>query len=255
MAPSAEKRRPADRFGPSARAYATYRPRYPDTLFEHLASLAGRRRLAWDCGTGNGQAAVALASHFERVVATDASAGQLEAADRADRVLYVRATAEVSPLATGSVDVVTVAQALHWFDTAVFFDEVRRVLATDGLVAVWCYELPSIGPGIDEALRHFHSQVVRRYWAPERRHVEDRYRSIAFPFAGIAMQATETTAELTLDELLGYVGTWSATRTYIADRAVDPIPALRERIRAFWPDVSKPRTVCWRLAVRAGRPA
>lgn len=244
--------RSLDRFGSAAAAYATFRPRYPAALFDRLFSLAGRFDTAWDCGTGSGQAAVALAARFASVIATDTSAGQLAAAERHERVYYVRAAAERAPLRTGSADLVTVAQALHWFDTARFFAEVRRVLATAGVIAVWSYDLPRVGPGIDEALRHYYSGVVGPYWAPERRLVEDAYRSIEFPFDEIDVEPFEVTAALTLDEFAGYASTWSATLAFAADRGTDPVTRLRALLLPHWDDNER-HAVRWPVTVRAGR--
>jgi SAM-dependent methyltransferase len=168
-----------------------------------------------------------------------------------ERVHYVRAAAERAPLRTGSADLVTVAQALHWFDTGRFFAEVRRVLAPAGVIAAWSYDLPRVGPGIDEALRHYYSDVVGPYWAPERRIVEDAYRSIEFPFDEIAMEPFEITAALTLDEFAGYASTWSATLAFAADRGTDPVSILRASLLPHWAEGT--RTVRWPVTVRAGR--
>jgi SAM-dependent methyltransferase len=164
----------------------------------------------------------------------------------------VRASAERAPLRTGCVDLVTVAQALHWFETPRFFAEVRRVLVPGGVIAVWSYDLPRVGPGIDDALRYFYSDVVGAYWTPERRHVEDAYRSIEFPFDETGVQSYEITADLTLDEFTGYAGTWSATLACATDRGSDPVAGLRASLLPYW-SASQRRSVRWPLTVRAGR--
>lgn len=174
-----------DHFSTHSADYRRYRPHYPRVLFEWLAQASPARSAAWDCGTGNGQAAVALGELFERIVATDPSANQLAEADLHPRVEYRNARAEASGLTTASVDLVTVAQALHWFDLGLFYPEVSRVLRPGGLVAVWCYGLLEIEPSIDRIVGHFYENVVGPYWPPQRRHIESGYRELPFPFAAV----------------------------------------------------------------------
>src|SRR3989442_726826 len=149
-----------DHFSGVAAAYATFRPQYPAELFAALADAVPRRRIAWDCATGNGQAAVGLAPHFEQVIATDGSAPQLAAALRHPRVRYLCALAETVPLAAGRIDLIATAQSLHWFDFARFFAEARRVLVPGGIVAVWCYHLAEIDPVIDVEVHRFYADTV-----------------------------------------------------------------------------------------------
>ncbi|HEY6066574.1 MAG TPA: class I SAM-dependent methyltransferase, partial [Thermoanaerobaculia bacterium] len=175
-----------DHFSGVAGAYAEHRPRYPDRLFEWVAGLAPRRELAWDCATGNGQAALGLADHFERVIATDASPAQIAAAVPHPRVEYRVAPAESSGLAAESADVVTVGQALHWFDRPAFYAEVRRVLRPGGVLAAWTYGHCLLGdPSADAAMRRFYSETVGPCWPPERALVDEGYRSIELPFEEI----------------------------------------------------------------------
>jgi SAM-dependent methyltransferase len=242
-----------DHFGPVAEGYAAFRPRYPAELFATLASLVLRRRIAWDCATGNGQAAQGLAEHFASVVASDASGSQLANALGHERVSYVRARAEVAPLADESVDLVTVAQALHWFDIATFWREVRRVLTPGGVVAAWCYSLAGIDAPADEVVRRFYADVVGPYWPPERRLVETGYRTVVFPFPRLETPVFSMEAELTLDEFVGYAGTWSATVGYRAARGEDPLPKLRRDLAPDWGEPAERRVVRWPVAMLVGR--
>ncbi len=244
----------SDHFSGVSSAYAEFRPRYPDSLFAWLAGLPAGRGLAWDCATGSGQAAIGLASRFERVVATDASAEQIGAAVPHPHVDYRVAPAEASGLDSESVDLVTVAQALHWLDRPAFFAEVRRVLRPDGAVAAWAYGNPRVDETrADEVLRRFTSETVGPYWPPERALVDAEYRTIDFPFAEIEPPAFPMEAWWPLSALLGYIGTWSATTRFRASQGYDPLPALAARLRHFWGDPETPRRIEWPLALRVGR--
>lgn len=242
-----------DHFSKQAPDYARYRPNYPAQLFAWLADIAPSRRAAWDCGTGSGQAAVGLAAHFERVIATDPSRKQLDHAEPHPRIDYRVASAEVSLLDTASVDLVTVAQAIHWFDLDKFYAEAKRVLKPGGIVAAWTYTLLDVEAGIDELLTDFYRNVVGPYWPPERRMVDDRYRSLPFPFEPIAPPAFEIRTEWTRDDLLGYLGTWSATQAYMKAKGVDPLVDFARRLTPLWPDAALVKTLRWPLHMRVGR--
>lgn len=244
-----------DHFSVVAEAYAAARPHYPEALFEYLAGLPARRTLAWDCGAGSGQATLALVQRFSRVVATDASIAQVAAAPRHARVGYCAALAEASALASGTIDLVTVAQALHWFDLAAFYAEVRRVLAPGGVLAVWTYGRSELdAEPLDTALRTFYDDVVGPYWPPERQHVERAYRDLAFPFEELAVPAFAMEVWWTLPQLLGYVGTWSAVTRFRRARGEDPLPSLARTLASAWGNADITRRVCWPLHLRIGRP-
>jgi len=173
----------ADHFSVASESYAKFRPRYPDALFDFLADAAAARDDAWDAGTGTGQAAIGLARLFDHVTATDPSTSQIERATPHPRISYRVASAESSGLDDSSVDLVTAAQAVHWFDRTQFWTQVRRVLRSKGVIAVWTYLMFEIAPQIDEIVRKFYSGIVGPYWPPERRLTEQRYQTIEFPFA------------------------------------------------------------------------
>jgi SAM-dependent methyltransferase len=243
-----------DHFSGVAGAYAEHRPHYPRQLFTWLAGLAARRELAWDCATGSGQAAVGLADDFERVIGTDASEAQIAAAVAHPRVEYRVAPAESSGLASDSADVVTVGQALHWFDRPVFYAEARRVLRPDGVVAAWTYSLSSLAdPRTDATLRRFYSETVGPYWPGERALVDSGYRTIEFPFHEIPPPEIEMEAQWPLAAFLGYVGTWSAVTRFRAERGFDPVAELAEELRPHWGDPASPRRIRWPIGIRAGR--
>jgi SAM-dependent methyltransferase len=240
-----------DHFSGHATLYAAARPRYPPPLFAWLAEVAPARRLAWDCGTGNGQAAVALAEHFDRVVATDPSAEQLRNAERHPRVEYRRAAESDPELREASVDLVTAAQALHWFDPGAFFAEVRRVLRPAGVLAVWGYELVRVAPEIDRHLERFYGRTVGPYWPQQRALLENGYRSLEFPFAEIEAPELAMEARWTLDQLAAYLRTWSSVRRFIAARGEDPVTPLARDLQREYGALA--RRVRFPMVLRARR--
>lgn len=244
----------ADHFSPLAERYAALRPTYPPELFAWLATLPARRERAWDAGTGSGQAAVALAELFAEVIATDAAEAQLAQATPHPGVTYRRATAEDSGIADGSVDLVTVAQAAHWFDLDRFYAEVRRVLAPGGAVALWCYLGVTLEPAIDRVVARYYREVVGPYWPPERAAVEDGYRSLPFPFAEITAPTFHVRQRWDLARFAGYLGTWSASRHWSdAHGGADPLAEIAADLAAAWGDPAVEREVEWPLGLRVGR--
>lgn len=240
-----------DHFSHASDDYRRWRPGYPPALFEWLAAQSPSTALAWDCATGNGQAAVALATCFDRVVATDASAAQIAEAEPRDGVEYVVAPAEQSPLADASVDLVTVAQALHWFDVDRFHAEARRVLRPGGVIAEWGYGLAFINPDIDMPVLEFSAVTVGPYWPPERALVEAAYADLPFPFEKIETPALAMQASWELDRFVAYLGTWSSVSGYRRAVGSDPLPAIREKLAPLWGDGE--REIRWPLVLRVGR--
>jgi SAM-dependent methyltransferase len=243
-----------DHFSRLAAGYSEFRPSYPPALFEFLAQTCRERHKAWDCACGTGQATLALAEQFDAVIATDASPQQVAAAPARPNVTYRVARAEDSGIESNSVDLVTVAQSLHWFDLDSFYREVQRVLKPSAVLAVWTYGVLHVqGSDIDPLFQEFYHDIVGPYWPPERRLVEDGYRGLAFPFAEIAAPTFNMEVRWDRAQLLGYLRTWSATSRYVDAQGVDPVAALEERLEPAWADVQSERTVTWPLAVRVGR--
>lgn len=208
--------------------------------------------MAWDCATGNGQAARDLARYFRRVIATDASAEQIAHAQRVPNVEYRVAPAEVSGLVDQSIDVVTVAQALHWLDFDRFYDEVRRVTVAGGLIGVWSYGACHAGSDVEPWLREFEVETVGPYWNPGRRWVDEGYRTIPFPFEELPVPPFELRVRWSPSQLREYIGSWSAVAGYRRERGVDPVAPLMDRIENLWPS-GRVREVVWPLSVRVGR--
>ena len=245
--------RDTDHFSQYSGDYAQYRPGYPEELFSLLARECAHHELAWDCGTGNGQAARALARHFERVLATDLSREQISAATGADNITWRAAPAEESGLPAQGTDLITVAQALHWFDLDAFFDEARRVLRPGGLLAVWSYGLAEITPEVDAVIRELYHNRVGPWWPPERAMVEDGYASIRMPFPELDVPALHMSRSWNLSELVGYLRTWSAVQRFLKERGEDPVFTLEAALERAWGDPGNRHTVRWPLSLRVAR--
>jgi len=241
-----------DHFSSQAGEYARYRPNYPAGLFEWLAERAPNRDLAWDCGTGSGQAAVKLASHFARVVASDPSSEQIAHAEPNHRVEYVVGPAEEPPASVQQAALVTCAQAYHWLDHGPFIAALRPRLVSGGLFAAWGYGLATVAPAVDAIVRDYYTNIVGTFWPPDRDHIESQYRNLPFPFADIRVPEFEMTIDWTLSHLLGYLDTWSASRRYQAANGKSPLDRIHTKLLAAWGDPQGHRKVTWPLFMRAG---
>lgn len=242
-----------DHFSGHAADYAQARPRYPQALFAWLAAQCPRRELAWDAGCGNGQAAVALAPLFERVVATDPSAGQVAQAQAHPVVEYRVEPAEQPSLDDASVDLVVVAQAFHWFDHPRFHQAVNRVARPGALVALWSYGLSAVTPEVDRVYRSLYDGLLGAYWTPERRDVENGYADLPFPYAPVEVPAFEMALDWTLPQYLAYLRTWSASQRYLRETGHDAVAQVADEMANAWGEPQRARTVRWPLAMRVGR--
>lgn len=242
-----------DYFSTQAAEYARFRPRYPVELFTYLADAAPDRSLAWDCATGSGQVAVPLAQHFARVVATDISEAQISHAQRHPGVEYRVAPADASGLAPASVNLITVAQALHWLDLDAFYREAKRVLTPGGILAVSSYGSAFLDDAkLSAALGHFECTTLGAYWPPRRKFVGEALRKLPFPFRETQPPPFLLEARWTMSDLLGYARSWSATARYLAEHGRDPIPQLEEALQPDWGPPQRRRLVRWPFVVRAG---
>jgi ubiquinone/menaquinone biosynthesis C-methylase UbiE len=243
-----------DHFSSVANRYADFRPHYPAALFDYLARLAPQSSTVWDCACGNGQASLDLAERFNKVIATDASREQIASATPHPKIEFRVAPAEQSGLPDQSIGLLTVAQALHWFNFDRFYAEVRRVLRKNGVIAVWAYGIDVVeGDEVNELVQNYYSNTVGPFWPPERRLVEEGYRTIPFPFAEITPPSFRMEERWTLEQLLGYFSTWSATSRYIKVHGRNPLEPLAEELKRVWPDTNSPRSIVWPLSVRVGR--
>lgn len=242
-----------DHFSEQAKEYARHRPTYPPAMFDYLVSLAPTRELAWDCGTGNGQAALALAERFQRVIATDASAAQIENAFPHERIEYRVEPSEKTTLPSESVDLITVGIAVHWFDFDRFYAEVRRVAKPQGILAVWTYHFPIIEPGIDRWLDHFYWETLKGYWPARIHYLEEHYKTLPFPFEEIKPPAFEMEATWGPDDLIGFVGSWSAVRKFLEAQGETAFEAQIQELENIWGERTQKKKIRWPLHFRIGR--
>lgn len=242
-----------DHFSGHSETYAQSRPQYPDEIYAYLASIAPACFLAWDCGTGSGQAAIGLAKHFDHVYATDASAEQIAHAYPHENVEYHAEPAEQVSLDNSSVDLVTVAVAIHWFNFDEFYREVKRVLKPDGILAAWTYSLTEISPEIDQLIDQYYLEILSGYW-PERIHyLEEKYETLPFPFEEIIPPSFTMEINWNLIQFAGFLNSWSATQRYKAQKGQHPLENIWDKLVAAWGDEKEPRLVRWPLYFRIGR--
>ena len=242
-----------DYFSSGSAGYATYRPTYPIKLVNELANISPGHRLALDCACGTGQLSVLLAERFDEVIATDASAAQIENAQPREGVTYRTALAEDSGLPDTSVDLITVAQAAHWLNLEKFYAEVRRVARPNAAIALITYGVLHVeGGAVDRIVQHFYDETIGPYWPAERRHVEEGYRNLPFPFRETRLPNLEIEVSWQLDELVGYIKTWSAVKAAEKELGSNPVERFEETLRKEWGDAKATRRVTWPLFLRVG---
>jgi len=234
--------------------YQHFRPDYPDALFHHLADLVPERLLAWDCATGNGQAACSLAKYFTQVIGSDINQTQLDVAIKKDNIQYYCWPAEKTTLVDHSIDLITVAQALHWFNFNDFYREVHRVLKPGGIIAAWCYPLGQIIPPVDAIIRKLYEEILGdKYWPPERRYIDNAYQTIPFPFSLLATPNFSIIKDYNFSELIGYLNTWSAVKEYQKRNLQNPLDLIMKELKNAWGDMKQTHQMVWPLYVLVGR--
>jgi ubiquinone/menaquinone biosynthesis C-methylase UbiE len=223
-----------DYFSGHSKLYATFRPTYPDDLYSFIFKHVKNFDAAWDCATGNGQVAQVLAKHFKQVEATDISQQQLDNAVQLNNIHYSAQGAEKTAFIDSQFDLITVGQAMHWFDLDKFYSEVNRVAKKDALLTVWGYAICRVNPKIDEHFDHFYNHVVGPYWDNARRMVEEEYKNVSFPFEQIETPKFSIQVEWTLEEFAGYLTTWSATQKFMKDKNYDPVQEAVKLMQPHW---------------------
>jgi SAM-dependent methyltransferase len=241
-----------DYFSTQSVDYAKYRPDYPKELFDFIIAHTRNRHLAWDCATGNGQVAIALSPYFDQVIATDASEKQIKAAIPNKRVNYKVAPAEDSSLLDSSVDLITVGQAIHWFDFDVFYKEAKRVAAPDALLVIFGYGSHTVNEAVDEVNAWFYDTLLGSYWPKERKYIDEEYRTVPFPFTEITAPKLAIEKHMNVYELMGYLGTWSSTQQYIKANGQNPLELLEADLIKAWGDPLEVKKVSWPLYIKAG---
>ena len=233
--------------------YAQYRPRYPAELAAFLAGLAPDRQSALDVGCGNGQLTCLLADYFTSVTGTDPSEAQINSAVAHQRVTYHCAAAEALPQDGKKYSLITAAQAAHWFQLEQFYREVKRVAAPDGVIALKSYGVLQLDDQLNKRFLRFYHDEIGPYWPPERRLVDNGYRDIHFPFNAIPAPTLCISYQWTLQQLLGYISTWSAvTRAREAENSAI-LQQFSRDIETLWGDPQKLRAVSWPVIIRAGK--
>ncbi|MBW2238943.1 MAG: class I SAM-dependent methyltransferase [Deltaproteobacteria bacterium] len=242
-----------DHFSVHSEKYSKYRPDYPAVLFKFLSSITPGHDLAWDCATGSGQAARGLVKYFQKVIATDASEQQIKNAIHHKKISYKVAPAHKTTIQTESMDLIAVAQALHWFEFDQFYKEADRVLKQDGIIAAWTYNLLTISPEIDLIIKYFYHNIVGELWPPERTLVENGYENIPFPFYKLPSPSFRMSAKWTIKQLIGYLSTWSAVKRYKDNKGNDPVESIEKELTKLWDNSSAIMEVCWPLSIVIGK--
>ncbi|WP_020526467.1 class I SAM-dependent methyltransferase [Flexithrix dorotheae] len=241
-----------DNFSDKSKEYALYRPSYPREAIEFLIALVEEKKQAWDCGTGNGQFAVELAEYFDRVWATDLSANQIKNAVPHDRITYKVEQAENAAFPENSFDLISVAQAIHWFDFDGFYPAVKKVLKPEGIFVAIGYSTIQIPPHLNEIIHHFYTEVVGKYWDKERRHIDAGYQTIPFPFREIETPAFEIELHWTFEQLIGYLNTWSSVKHYISQNRENPVDIIQEKLKNAWGGTEKIKVI-FPIILRVGK--
>lgn len=241
-----------DNFSIQSDSYSLYRPTYPIELAEYLSSLCTQQNSVWDCGTGNGQLAVGLSNFFRKVVATDLSKKQVANAIQKSNIIYKVETAENPAFENDTFDLITVAQALHWFNFDKFYFEVKRTIKSKGIFAAVGYSLLKINPDVDEIINHFYSNVIGKYWDVERNLVDKEYKTIPFPFDEVKIDKTFAIKNYwTIENLKGYLDSWSGVQNFIKDNSYNPVSDIIKEIEKIIPDSSNFETE-FPIFIRAG---
>lgn len=240
-----------DYFSDTAVEYAKHRPTYPPELAEYLADISPTQGLAVDCACGTGQLTAMLADHFQQVIGTDASAAQIEQAQMLANVQYKVALAQNTGIDDQSADLITVAQAAHWFDLDAFYAEVQRIAKPDAILALISYGTTRlIDPLIDEQVQYFYHKVIGQYWPAERQHIVDGYKNLPFPFKELGYPAFEMEVEWTLSQVVGYLNTWSAVNEARKQGQAEQVDAFFDELAVHWGNPEQRRRVYWPLTLR-----
>ncbi|MDQ4074134.1 MAG: class I SAM-dependent methyltransferase [Thermoproteota archaeon] len=247
-----------DHFSSKSKEYSFSRPLYPDNLFQYLSEITPNKDLAWDCATGNGQAAISLCKYFKKVIASDASKGQIDnrfEKDNNSNIDYDVFPAENANIRDNSVDLITVAQAIHWFDFEDFYREVRRVSKrNNGIIAIWSYGMHKVTPEIDRISEKLNvgGDILGNYWSPETKYIKENYETIPFPFREISSPKFEIKVNWNLEEIFNYMNTWSSVKRFQREKGYSPLDLVKKDIKNLWGKEDEHKLVRWNINLRIG---
>lgn len=241
-----------DHFSKQSADYAKFRPTYPQVMYDFILQHLKARNTAWDVATGNGQVAVVLAKYFNKMIATDASENQIRHAAQHPKISYIVSTAENSGLPENSCDLITVGQALHWFDFERFFQEVKRVAKKECFFASWGYRFSHVSPEVDVLTKKFDEEIVGPYWPKERVFVNEQYNTIPLPFKPVDAPQFYLKCSWTMHELMGYLNTWSSTQQYISAKRHNPLDLIEKDMLTAWGNPEQQREILWPIYFKAG---
>lgn len=242
-----------DNFSKQSKLYKKYRPKYPKELFDAILPLVKDKNQCWDCGTGNGQVAVEMSYHFTKIFATDISENQLKFAEQKPNIEYLKSRAEKTKFKDNQFDLITVAQAAHWFDMKAFCKEANRVSKNNGIICLWGYGLLKIEPKIDEIINEFYTKIIGPYWDKERKHIDEKYKNIFFDFPEINLIKNHSIRTFwRVDDLIGYLNTWSSVQKYMAhNNGKNPVDIIEKNLKKYWEkDIQK--EIRFPIFMRAG---
>ena len=241
-------------FSSTSKEYSFSRPIYPEDLYKYLSDKTPQKDTVWDCATGNGQAAIGLCKYFKNVIASDASKEQLDYKFLRNNIHYKMFPAERAAINDNCVDLITVAQAAHWFDLDKFYKEVTRVSKSNGILAIWSYGMHKINYEIDRICTKLNigGSILGKYWPQETKYVKEDYKTIPFPFKEIAAPRFEMSVKWSLDDLVNYMQTWSAVKSFSTEEKFNPIELILKELENLWGMPTAQKTVKWNINIRIG---
>jgi ubiquinone/menaquinone biosynthesis C-methylase UbiE len=243
-----------DLFSSQAATYAKFRPGYPAELIDYVLGFVPEKNIAWDCATGNGQAAVLVAKHFKQVNATDSSEAQLLQAEQVPNIVYSLANADASNFPDQYFDLITVAQAYHWLPFASFEKELRRVGKPAAVIAVWGYNIPQCREaGINALIHEFYTDTIGKYWDPERKYIDESYQTIPFPYPALPTKNFTIEVQWNLAHLRGYLNSWSSVQHFIKQQQYNPVDDLLIKLATIWPKQQQELLFQFPVFLRMGR--
>ncbi|MGZ8537754.1 MAG: class I SAM-dependent methyltransferase [Flavisolibacter sp.] len=231
---------PKDLFSGHSKSYAKYRPGYPKELFDYILQFVDKKHKAWDCATGNGQAAVVLADYFQKVEATDISESQIKNAVAKNNIKYHVCPAEHTTFPDHSFDLITVAQAYHWLNWKKFRQEVIRTGKSNAVIAIWTYGLMKTD---DEKLKqlidHFYYDIISSYWDAERKYVDESYETVEFDYKPLPTKDFSINLNWNKEAFLGYLSSWSAVQNYIKQNQLSPLDHIQKDLETMWDNTTE----------------